>query len=83
LYAISGSGIDMELVGDYKTWVVSASTEREAWFIVFSLGTEFFKDIMANWPERNRVIVELTLAEEVLDFEDSSCWAISEVIGHR
>ncbi len=102
LYVISGPGINMNLVaagvhrfapaaGGCKTWVVRASSEREAWFMVFSLRTEFFKDIMAAWPERHRVIAELagrglanelTLAEDVLGFEDSSCWSIGEAIGN-
>ena len=76
LYVISGPGINMDLVGGLKTWVVRASSEREAWFMVFSLCTEFFKDVVA--AER----LAPTLAEEVLYFEDSSCWGIGEAIGN-
>lgn len=76
LHAISGPGINMDLVGGYKTWVMRASSEREAWFMVFSLGTEFFKDVMA--AER----LAPTLTEEVLGFEDSFSWDIGEAIGN-
>lgn len=76
LYSISGPGIDMDSVGGCPTWIVSASSTREALFIVFALGTEFFKDLVL--AER----LSDTLTEDVLDFDDSGCWHVTRAIGN-